>query len=220
MGSDHKTKRTCEDCLTVTQGRMMDYAPFFLFAVFMVGTPGPANMLLMTSGANFGFCRSLPFVAGVTLGKLFVNLLLGLGLWQLLSANPMVLLALKIACVAYLAWLALRMSGFIMKGRELKRPETFWSGLLVHPLNPKAWAMLVFAYAHFSNPSQPWVMQVIIISVTFFAVQVIFHTLWCAGGALVVSAVGGRPAERWLMRGLSVLTVLVVIWAVALDGLV
>ncbi|MBT5622480.1 MAG: LysE family translocator, partial [Acidiferrobacteraceae bacterium] len=54
----------------------------------------------------------------------------------------------------------------------------------------------------------------------FFVVQVIFHTLWCAGGALVVSAVGGRPAERWLMRGLSVLTVLVVIWAVALDGLV
>ncbi len=71
-----------------------------------------------------------------------------------------------------------------------------------------------------SSSSQPWVMQVIIISVTFFAVQVIFHTLWCAGGALVVSAVGGRPAERWLMRGLSVLTVLVVIWAVALDDLV
>ena len=80
--------------------------------------------------------------------------------------------------------------------------------------------MLVFAYAHFSDPSQPWVMQVIIISATFFVVQVIFHTLWCAGGALVVAAVGGRPAERWLMRGLSVLTVLVVIWAVALDGLI
>jgi threonine/homoserine/homoserine lactone efflux protein len=199
---------------------MMDYTLFFLFAVFMVGTPGPANMLLMTSGGNFGLWRSLPFVAGVTFGKLFVNLGLGLGLWQLLSAKPMVLLALKIACVAYLAWLALRMSGFMMKGRELKRPETFWSGLLVHPLNPKAWAMLVFAYAHFSDPSQPWVMQVIIISATFFVVQVIFHTLWCAGGALVVAAVGGRPAERWLMRGLSVLTVLVVIWAVALDGLI
>ena len=60
----------------------MDYTLFFLFAVFMVGTPGPANMLLMTSGANFGFWRSLPFVVGVTFGKLFINLLLGLGLWQ------------------------------------------------------------------------------------------------------------------------------------------
>ena len=53
---------------------MIDFAPFLLFVIFMVGTPGPANMLLMTSGANFGFWRSLPFVAGVTLGKLLVNI--------------------------------------------------------------------------------------------------------------------------------------------------
>ena len=116
------------------------------------------------------------------------------------------------------------MSELIQKSRTNNNHKQIydyiWSGLLVHPLNPKAWAMLVFAYAHFSDPSQSWAMQVIVISATFFAVQVIFHTLWCAGGALVVAAVGGRPAERWLMRGLSVLTVLVVIWAVALDGLI
>jgi len=79
---------------------MIDFAPFLLFVIFMVGTPGPANMLLMTSGANFGFWRSLPFVAGVTLGKLLVNILLAFGLWELLSYEPRVLLALKIVCVA------------------------------------------------------------------------------------------------------------------------
>ena len=113
---------------------MIDFVPFLLFVIFMVGTPGPANMLLMTSGANFGFWRSLPFVAGVTLGKLLVNILLAFGLWELLSYEPRVLLALKIVCVAYLAWLALRMSGFLMAERDLRQPESFWKGLAVHPL--------------------------------------------------------------------------------------
>ena len=196
---------------------MSDFVPFLLFVIFMVGTPGPANMLLMTSGANFGFWRSLPFVAGVTLGKLLVNILLALGLWELLSYEPRFLLALKIVCVAYLAWLALRMSGFLMAERDLRQPESFWKGLAVHPLNPKAWAMLVFAYAQFTDSTQPLIPQAIIISLTFLVVQVVLHCIWCAGGAMLVAAVGGRPAERWLMRSLSVVTVLVVIWAVALG---
>ena len=195
----------------------MDYLPLLLFAAFMVGTPGPANMLLMTSGANFGLVRSLPFLAGVTMGKVLLNLLLALGLWRLLAAQPEVLAALKVVCIAYLCWLALRMSGFLIRSQELKRPETFWSGLAVHPLNPKAWVMLVFAWGHFTNSGQVLVLQAAVIAGTFFAVQVVFHTLWCGGGEAVARAFGGRPAERWLMRVLGLLTVAVVIWAVALD---
>ena len=100
--------------------------PLLLFAIVMVGTPGPANMLLMTSGANFGFWRSVPFVSGVALGKLLINGLLGLGLWEILSTYSEVLFALKMVSVAYLAWLALRMSGFLLKKRELKQAESFW----------------------------------------------------------------------------------------------
>ena len=194
------------------------FLPLLLFAIVMVGTPGPANMLLMTSGANFGFWRSVPFVSGVALGKLLINALLGLGLWEILSTYSEVLFALKMVSVAYLAWLALRMSGFLLKKRELKQAESFWKGLAVHPLNPKAWAMLVFAYGHFSVPSQSLLEQTLVISGTFLGVQIVFHSLWCAGGALVVRLLAGKPAERWLMRGLSLCTVLIVIWAVALDG--
>ena len=197
---------------------LVDFLPLLLFAIVMVGTPGPANMLLMTSGANFGFWRSVPFVSGVALGKLLINALLGLGLWEILSTYSEVLFALKMVSVAYLAWLALRMSGFLLKKRELKQAESFWKGLAVHPLNPKAWAMLVFAYGHFPAPSQSLLEQTLVISGTFLGVQIVFHSLWCAGGALVVRLLAGKPAERWLMRGLSLCTVLIVIWAVALDG--
>ena len=77
--------------------------------------------------------------------------------------------------------------------------------------------MLVFAYAQFTDSAQPLIPQAIIISLTFLVVQVVLHCIWCAGGAMLVAAVGGRPAERWLMRGLSVVTVLVVIWAILLG---
>ena len=184
----------------------------------MVGTPGPANMLLLTSGGNFGFWKSIPFVAGVTCGKLVLNFLLGIGLWDLLSFDDRLLLGLKVICVGYLTWLALKMSGFLFSRKELKKPETFWSGLAVHPLNPKAWAMLVFAYAHFTDPGQGFAQQAVLISVTFFIVQVFFHSLWCAGGALILSAVSGKSSERWLMRALSIITIIIVIWAIALDA--
>ncbi|MEK9942412.1 MAG: LysE family transporter, partial [Gammaproteobacteria bacterium] len=172
------------------------------------------------SGARFGFWKSVPFLGGVTVGKLFINTLLALGLWNLMATHTGVLIFVKIVSVGYLAWLALRMSGFLLSERQLPRPESFWKGLMVHPANPKAWAMLVFAYGHFPAASGSIWKQALIISVTFFAVQVVFHSLWCAGGAVVVRLLAGTPAERWVMRSLSVLTVLVVIWAIALDSIV
>jgi len=48
----------------------------------------------------------------------------------------------------------------------------------------------------------------------------VFHSLWCAGGAVVVRLLAGTAAERWIMRGLSLITVFVVIWAIALDSLI
>ena len=198
----------------------MDFIPLLFFAVVMVGTPGPANMLLMTSGANFGFLKSVPFVAGVAVGKLFINALLGLGLWNLMMMSAELLIGLKVVSVGYLIWLALRMSGFLLGERQLARPESFFKGLTVHPVNPKAWAMLVFAYGHFPASSGSLWEQTLVISITFLAVQIVFHSLWCAGGAVVVRLLAGTAAERWIMRGLSLITVFVVIWAIALDSLI
>jgi len=198
----------------------MDFIPLLLFAVVMVGTPGPANMLVMTSGARFGFLPSLPFLAGVVLSKLFINAMMGLGLWQAISLYPSVLLSIRAVSVLYLSWLAIGMAGFLLSERQLARPESFLKGLTVHPVNPKAWAMLVFAYGHFPASSGSLWEQTLVISTTFLVVQIVFHSLWCAGGALVVRLLAGKPAERWLMRGLSSLTVLVVVWAIALDSVV
>ena len=63
---------------------MVDLLPLFMFVVVMVGTPGPANMVLMTAGASFGFSRAIPFLCGVTCGKLLLNLMMDFGAYDLL----------------------------------------------------------------------------------------------------------------------------------------
>ena len=63
--------------------------PLWVFIALMVATPGPANMLLMTAGAQQGYIRTLPFIAGLIVGKLGLNLLMALGLSGFLMDNPM-----------------------------------------------------------------------------------------------------------------------------------
>ncbi len=138
-------------------------------------------MLLMTSGANFGFLKSVPFVAGVAVGKLFINALLGLGLWNLMTMSTELLIGLKVVSVGYLIWLALRMSGFLLGERQLARPESFLKGLTVHPVNPKAWAMLVFAYGHFPASSGSLWEQTLVISTTFWRYRSFFTAFGAPG---------------------------------------
>ena len=65
----------------------VDMAGFLIFAIAMVGSPGPANMVLMTSGARFGLRRSLPFVAGVALSKQAVIWPVGFGVLTLVQVT-------------------------------------------------------------------------------------------------------------------------------------
>lgn len=73
-------------------------------------TPGPNNMLLTTSGANFGFMRSLWLMIGILLGMQSILLLVGFGVGSLLLVYPSLHLILKILGSLYLLWLAWKVS--------------------------------------------------------------------------------------------------------------
>ena len=77
-----------------------------LFALASSITPGPNNLMLMASGANFGFCRSVPHMLGVALGFTFMVLLVGLGLVQVFDAFPASYFLLKVVSLVYLLYLA------------------------------------------------------------------------------------------------------------------
>ena len=188
------------------------FATLVVFAGVLVCTPGPANMLLMTAGANAGLRASFPLLAGVTLGKLFVHLCLALGLWQIIERFPVVLLVMKVAGACYIVWLAWKV--LHLKIKKGAMTAGFFAGLVVHPLNPKAWAMVASAYGQFIDADSGWWLQTFIIAVVFFFWQCIAHTFWCWSGATAAHALGERRQTQ-LMFVLSAAMVGAVLWSLA-----
>ena len=169
------------------------YPAFLVFAIIMVVTPGPANLLLMSSGASHGFYKSIPFVVGVTFGKLFLTIGLGFGFLTILNSNVLFLQILKFIGTAYICWLSYKLLYLDFTSNNLKYEKSvpsIFNGLLVHPLNPKGWAMVIAAYTQFTSLGNlqseiNWITEVIIVASTFFGIQVFSHSLWCWSGDII-----------------------------------
>lgn len=178
------------------------------FGASQVGTPGPANMALLATGARFGFRAALPFVAGVALGKQLIIWPIGFGLMELARQAPGVFLALKWISADYICWLAWRVANMRLDtGRSVDAAPGFAAGLIVHPLNPKAWAMIVTGFTNFVTPGTPALQATLIVAMSFLALQTILHPIWTYGGDQIARTVAGTPAERYLMWTLAALTV-------------
>lgn len=193
----------------------VEVAALAAFAASQIGTPGPANMVLLASGARYGLKRSLPFVAGVALGKQLIIWPIGFGLLSLAQSVPLVFLAFKWISIAYILWLAWKIAGTRIKPGEAQgKPPGFLNGLIVHPLNPKAWAMITAGFTSFVGEGTSSLVATATLAVLFLVIQMILHPIWCWGGQRIAALLGGTPAEAWLMRALAVLTVLSVLFVV------
>ncbi|SFQ66000.1 Threonine/homoserine/homoserine lactone efflux protein [Roseivivax halotolerans] len=117
------------------------------FAFVATATPGPNNLMLMASGANFGFRRTLTHMLGIAGGVTVMALLVGVGLMALFDAVPALNLVLKVASVGYLLWLAFKIATAApVEERDAdSRPMTFLQAAMFQWVNPKAWAMCLSA---------------------------------------------------------------------------
>ncbi|WP_069299941.1 LysE family translocator [Neptunicoccus sediminis] len=194
-------------------------ATFLAFAASQVGTPGPANMALLATGARYGLRDALPFVAGVAFGKQLIIWPIGFGLMGLATQLPWLFTTLKFASAAYIFWLAWKVANLkLSPGRADDDAPGFAAGLVVHPLNPKAWAMITAGFTNFVDPGTPTLQATAIIAACLFACQIVLHPLWCWGGDRLAATVAGKPAERWLMWALAALTVLSVLFVLVQGG--
>ena len=193
--------------------------PFLTFATAQVGSPGPANMVLLATGARFGLRRALPFVAGVSLGKQLIIWPLGFGLMAVRDDYPMVFDALKWVSVAYILWLAYRVANMRLKvaGAE-EKPPGFVAGLIVHPLNPKAWAMITTAFTTFVIAGTPPLQATATIAICLLGLQTVLHLIWTYAGQRIAARLVGTAGEKYLMWTLAALTVASVFYALFAGG--
>lgn len=120
-------------------------------------TPGPNNAMLMASGVNYGFRRTVPHIAGVTIGYAIMFAAVALGLGRIFTFEPRLYLALKIAGSLYLLWLAWRIAhaGAPSDGHDAPPPLTFLQAAAFQWVNPKGVMLALAAAANFLDPAAP-----------------------------------------------------------------
>ena len=177
-------------------------------------------MILLSTGARYGLMPALPFVGGVVVGKQLIIWPLGFGLLQVAETAPMLFALLKWVCVAYVLWLAWRVANLrLSDGADASaRAPGFAAGLAVHPLNPKAWAMVIAGFTSFTTPDTPAFQATATIALSLLACQVVLHPIWTAAGDRLAATFAGRPEERYLMWVLAGLTLLSLAFALFWGG--
>ena len=184
---------------------------FLLFAFSQVATPGPANMIMLATGAKYGFRKALPFVFGIIVGKQIIIWPIGFGLLLLNKDYPYIFIFFKYISAGYILWLAWRIANMrISTKTSNKTAPSFFSGLIVHPINPKAWAMITTGFTNFVDPISPVFYSTATVAVCLFGVQVVCHPIWTLFGERIAILVSGTVYERYMMLIFATLTVIFV----------
>jgi threonine/homoserine/homoserine lactone efflux protein len=175
------------------------FGALIVFAFVTSVTPGPNNLMLLASGVNFGFWRTVPHMWGIAAGFCSLLLGVGLGLGALLIALPQLQLALKMMGGAYMLFLAWRiaMSRSIVSGGEAgARPMTFLEAAAFQWVNPKAWVMAVTAMAVYTNGEQPW-LSTFLVAFAFALTNFPSVSVWAGFGQALRGFLSNPERLKW-----------------------
>jgi len=173
-------------------------AALVTFAVVATVTPGGANLLAAASGARLGLRRSLPLLAGLSLGVAALFATAGIGFGALLNAAPALDAAMRAAGSAYLLWLAGRIARSGPPGvpeREGAVPAGFLTGVILLWLNPKAWTTAIAASATFAGLAMSPALLAALLGAVFETAAAISLLLWCTCGLFLARAL--RTHAQW-----------------------
>ena len=196
---------------------MLAFFTLLAFVVFMVGTPGPANLILMLAGVRQGLSQCIGFILGLIIGKIVLNTAIGFGFGLVLANAPDWQMLLSYASAGYIIWLALKSWPASDADTNNAEPAQdhfrFRNGLFVHPLNPKAWVMCVLAWGKFAPALGDFSVQLLVVILTFAICQLCLHSLWCWIGTIMGKSLRSNVL---LTRAIIISTVIIVLIAVLL----
>ena len=190
--------------------------PLIAYAFATSATPGPNNMMLLASGANFGLRRSLPHMLGISAGHAFMVLIMGMGLAAALHAVPQVMIGLKVAAIAYVLWLAWKIAHAAApsEGKVGASPLTFFQAAAFQWVNPKAIAMAITAVTVYGGEGS--FLAILTVGLVFAAVNLPSVALWCGAGEALRALLQNETRLRlfnWTMAALLVASMVPVLWA-------
>lgn len=185
-------------------------ASIVTFAVSMSISPGPNNLMVTASGANFGFRRTIPHMLGISLGFPVMLLAVGLGIGQVLQAAPQVHEVLRYVAAAYLIYLAWRIAtaGGPEAARARGRPFSFLQAAAFQWVNPKAWVIALSAIATYTTADGDAVAQILVIGAVFVVAAFLSLCVWAAFGTVIARFLTSPRALRAFNLAMAALLVL------------
>ena len=186
-------------------------AALSMFAFVSSITPGPNNLMLMTSGTNFGFKRTIPHMLGVGLGFTLMVLLVGLGAMQVFDWFPLSYEILKVASIVYLLYLAYKIAktSEVSQSEDAKKPMTFIQAALFQWVNPKAWTMAVTAISVYAPSNEAF--AVLNVALVFGIINLPCICSWITLGQKIKHVLSNERRLKnfnYAMAGLLVLSVM------------
>lgn len=185
------------------------------FALVTVITPGPNNLMLMASGANYGFRRTVPHMMGIGLGFPSMVFVVGIGVTRLFDQWPLSYTVLKVLSVAYLLYLAWKIANAAPPGEAQAegRPLSFLQAAAFQWVNPKAWSMALSAITLYAASRD--LNAVLWVAGVYVVMSVISTTSWTVLGQQLRRLLGTSARLRifnWTMAALLVATLIPVLW--------
>jgi threonine/homoserine/homoserine lactone efflux protein len=188
------------------------------FLASMGFTPGPNNILVASSGVNFGFRATIPHILGVTVGYPLMLLLVGVGLAKIFTDVPQVHTVLKYVCIVYLLYLAWRIAAAPVATSETRRtakPMTFLQAVAFQWVNGKGWVVALSAVTTYTVVNATLTMQVVALAALALLVTLGAVTTWTLFGAMLrryLHTDRRRRIFNYSMAGLLVASILPVFW--------
>ncbi|HKN02569.1 MAG TPA: LysE family translocator [Buttiauxella sp.] len=185
-----------------------------IFALVSSVSPGPVNLVALSSGVSFGWRACVPHVTGATIGFTLLLLATGYGLYEVLNAWPVLLQIVNFGGVAFLLWMAWRLArdnGEFSRHQQSRAPSAF-NGALMQWLNPKAWLACVAGmglYASDGNPATIWLFSGIYFVVCYLSIM-----SWALAGASLSNHLHQPSRIRLLNRTLAALLVACAVWLI------
>lgn len=202
----------------------MELSFFFAIAVFafvMSVTPGPNNLMLLASGAQFGYLRTLPHMIGIIIGMacLIASVLIGLG--AAFELYPVLYDVLKVLGSAYLLWLAWKIANaptdegaLTTKGKEKAKPMRLYAASLFQFVNPKAWTMAIGSVSIFTLTGDLYWQSGLWIMLAFACMGFIAISLWAGLGVAIrqwLTSVKRKRYFNWFMGAMTAATLMLIV---------
>jgi threonine/homoserine/homoserine lactone efflux protein len=185
------------------------------FAIATAFSPGPNNLMLLSSGLTFGYKKTVPHILGIMIGFPVMVVAVGLGVEGVFELFPKLYDVLKVLGLGYLLWMAWQIANangtLSSSDEDIEKPFTFVQAALFQWLNPKAWIMAITASTSFTTSSAPLFLQIMIITFVYLIVGLGSTSSWTLGGLFLQKIISNERRVKVFNICMAILIVLSVL---------